>query len=214
MGKFNVATFTCTVVHMHIRIFIYQLPTGRNQMKCFLSFQRSQVISPPSTLTVGKSFEVEKFLTKETLHELCSQMELGFDTCAFKVFLRALIRKEVYHSKGYLRTKKQNNYTVMFKTEEKSGFGEIDFFLWIKSPDLEPLLLAKLTPHNKCTTDAPYTDNDEIEGYLKDIILPVEITDFHHLYINASDITEKCIAISTDLHKYFVKFPNDLSSID
>ena len=113
------------------------------QMKCFLSFQRSQVISTPNTLTVGKSLEVEKVLTKETLHELCSQMELGFDTCAFKVFLRALMRKE---SKRYLRAKKQNNYTVMYKTEETSGFGEIDFFLWIKPPDLEPLLLAKLTP--------------------------------------------------------------------
>ncbi|KAL5517464.1 hypothetical protein EMCRGX_G003009 [Ephydatia muelleri] len=55
---------------------------------------RSQVISTPNTLTVGKSLEVEMFLTKETLHELCSQMELGFDTCAFKVFLRALIRKD------------------------------------------------------------------------------------------------------------------------
>ena len=69
-----------------MRIIVIQIT---KQMKCFLSFQRSQVISTPNTLTVGKSLEVEKFLTKETLHELCRQMELGFDTCAFKVFFKS-----------------------------------------------------------------------------------------------------------------------------
>ena len=53
----------------------------------------------------------------------------GLTHVLLKFFLRALIRKEVYRSKGYLRAKKQNNYTVMYKTEETSGFGEIDFFL-------------------------------------------------------------------------------------
>ena len=171
----------------------------------------------PSTstmwLTMGRFSAVEKFLTQKTLQELCKHMKYKYDMCEFKVYLRALIRKEVYHCREYLRAKKQNNYTVMYRTNGSSFFGEVNLFLWLKHDRSEPSLLAMLTPFEKCA-DVSYSHTEEIDDHLKERIIPIKKLSHENVCINASDIVEKCIAISIEFQNYIVKFPNDLSRID
>ena len=79
---------------------------------------------------VGKSKEeqLDDFIISLLQHTLNVTLSVG------NVFQRCFVNDVLYFSKVYTRTQKRNSYTVCFRHDDQTQFGEIEYFLCVSLP--------------------------------------------------------------------------------
>lgn len=129
--------------------------------------------------------------TELQAYELYLKDSIQFDVC--QTFNRLEMNGQILYGKEYLRMKKRDNSTVLFKYEDLNYFGKIQFFIMCNNETDTLAVISCLT----CS------------GQDMQVRHIVEVSDSNDLkVIPVQNIVESCLCVSFEDKTYVCKFPN------
>lgn len=126
-----------------------------------------------------------------------------------KVFYRCILRDVIYASKGYTRTNKRNNFTVLYSCNGDLLFSEIDFFLYVSVNQIfHVYACVKQLVKQNSNKDHFHLPHSALD-YGVPRIVQVTIGE-PKVLIDVSSILCKCVSVSIHPYTYVCIPPNTI----
>lgn len=165
---------------------------------------------------MGNAYELRSYATNSEEIDLGAHVSKSLQSCQCKVYLRALIRDEIYHCVNYLRASKQNSYTVMYNTQHaNTNYGEIQYFVAIQWKETEQVICAVIKPLLISALEPKFSTFDSVQKYVTERIVHIdsELSSTSTSKTIIVDIVCKCIEIKLGSNVYVARFPNTVYGI-